>query len=71
MKESNVIDQMQNRLTDIENRIKGIKDKKPTKENKEDEDVCPKCGGDLLFVEEGIVFCPKCKKYYEEGEEEQ
>lgn len=69
MKESNIINELQDRLTNIEKRIKGIKDKKPPKETKEDEEVCPECGGDLLFVEEGVVFCPKCKKYYEEEEE--
>lgn len=69
MKKSNVIDEITERLHIIEESIKGVK-KSPAKKKEVDEDVCPVCGGDLLFVEQGIVFCPVCKEYFEEGAEE-
>lgn len=50
-------------ITDLEQRIKELEEKK--KEKKEDEDVCPECGGDLNYVEEGVAICPKCNIYYE------
>ena len=31
----------------------------------EDEDVCPVCGSDLYEDEEGILYCHKCKEWYE------
>jgi uncharacterized protein with PIN domain len=70
MKKSEIINEITERLHDLEESIKGIK-KSPAKKDKPkvDEDVCPICGGDLLFVEEGIVFCSACDKYFEEGEE--
>jgi uncharacterized protein with PIN domain len=71
MRKSNIIDEITDRLHNLEEDFKGIK-KPPAKKKKTevDEDVCPTCGGDLLFVEEGIVLCPACNKYFEEGEEE-
>jgi transposase len=50
-------------ITDLEERIKELESQK--KEKKEDEDVCPECGGDLNYVEEGVAICPKCSIYYE------
>jgi uncharacterized protein with PIN domain len=70
MKKSNIIDEITERLHNLEENIKGIKKPAPKKKKEEvDEDVCPTCGGDLLFVEDGIVYCPTCKEYFEEGEE--
>jgi uncharacterized protein with PIN domain len=70
MKKSEIINEITERLHNLEEGFKGIK-KPPAKKEKTkvDEDVCPICGGDLLFVEEGIVLCPLCKEYFEEGEE--
>ena len=72
MEKSNIIQDLLDRLTKIELWKEESKGKKPPKDpapKEDDEDVCPKCGGDLLFVEDGIVFCPKCKAYYEEEKE--
>lgn len=68
MKKNTIIADMQAEILALKeaNSKKG-KDKK----KKEDEDVCEECGGDLEFVEEGIVYCPKCKQYYEYEEEEE
>lgn len=67
MKKSSIIDALNERLDNLEKwRKAGLK----KKENKEDEEVCPACGADLLFVEEGIVYCSKCKEYYEQETEE-
>jgi len=73
MKESNIISEMLKRIGTLETNLKDTLkkgNKKSQKEVKEDEEVCPECGGDLLFVEEGVVYCQKCKKYYENEEEE-
>jgi uncharacterized protein with PIN domain len=51
-------------ITDLEERIKELEAKKKEKKE-EDEDVCPECGGDLNFVEDGVAICPKCNIYYE------
>ena len=65
MEKSSIIEALKERLDDLEKWRKGTSGKK--KESKEDEDVCPICGGDLLFVEDNIVFCSKCKEYFEMG----
>lgn len=66
MKQSKIIDEITERLHNLEEDLKGVKKVPPKKkETKADEEVCPECGGDLLFVEEGIVLCPKCNVYYE------
>ena len=75
MKKSNVIEELHGRLDKLEMwqqeeaDIKEKQGKGKKKKSTEDEDVCPKCGGDLVFVEDGIVYCPKCKDFYEEEEE--
>lgn len=55
-------------------RIKTLEDKlaalKPPEEHNEDKDVCGECGGDLSFIEDGVVYCPACKQYYEMDTEE-
>jgi uncharacterized protein with PIN domain len=51
-------------ITDLEERIKELESKKKEKKE-EDEDLCPECGGDLNYVEEGVAICPKCNIYYE------
>jgi ribosomal protein L37AE/L43A len=72
MEKSNIISALKGRLDDLEKWRKEKTDKKKgEKKQKTDEEVCPECGGDLLFVEEGIVFCPKCEQYFEIGEEEE
>jgi uncharacterized Zn finger protein (UPF0148 family) len=73
MEKSNIITALKERLDSIETWRKDLteKKKKSSKKQKEDEDVCPECGNDLLFVEEGIVMCPKCNEYFEIGEEEE
>jgi ribosomal protein L37AE/L43A len=61
MKKSSVI-------TDMQAEIAALKEAaKPKK--KEDETVCPECGADLLVVEDGVVYCEKCKVYYDVVEE--
>lgn len=69
MEKSSIIEDLKARLENIE---KGLKKKNDTK-RKEDEDVCKNCGGDLQFVEDNIVYCPKCKEYFEyvPGEEKE
>jgi uncharacterized protein YbaR (Trm112 family) len=55
-------------------RIKALEDKLAALKapgDKEDKDVCSECGGNLSFVEEGVVYCPACKQYYEFTEEEE
>ena len=71
MEKSSIIEALKERLDELEKwrKVTGTK-KKETKEKKEDEDVCPVCGGDLLFVEDNIVYCSKCKEYYEMGTKE-
>jgi len=64
MEKTNIISDLIKRIDNLE---KKSKKKAPTK--KPDEDVCPECGGDLLWVEEGIVLCKKCNKYFEQVEE--
>jgi len=74
MEKSGIIDAIKERLVELE---KWRADKKESEDKKEktkrstvDEEVCPICGGDLLFVEDGIVYCQKCKQYFEyEGRE--
>jgi len=70
MEKSNIITEITQRLVNLEEAVKGTK-KKPAgkKGNKPDEEVCPECGGDLLWVEDGVVYCSKCKEYYEAEEE--
>jgi len=50
----------------------GEKEDLNDKDAEEDDTVCPECGSDLFEVEEGVLFCEKCKDYYTEieGEEE-
>ena len=74
MEKTNVIKEITERLGKVEKFMKTPKKDKGKK--KADEDVCPECGGDLVFVDQGIVFCPKCNEYYESdledlGEEEE
>lgn len=75
MEKSKIISALQERLDKLEiwkeeNAEEVDKDKKKdSAKQKEDEEVCPNCGADLLFVEENIVYCPKCKDYFENGEE--
>ena len=70
MEKSKIIDALVERLDVLEKWRKEKsepEDKKAAaKKAKVDEEVCPECGGDLLFVEDGIVFCPVCKEYFEE-----
>jgi RNA polymerase subunit RPABC4/transcription elongation factor Spt4 len=63
------LDKIIDRISELEKQTQAEK-KPPAKKKKTevDEDVCPICGGDLLLVEEGIVFCPACSKYFEEEE---
>ena len=74
MEKSKIITEITDRLVDVEEHLKILKkpaQKKDGKKTDVDEDVCPECGGDLLFVEDGIVFCPKCSEYYEmEGDDQ-
>jgi uncharacterized protein with PIN domain len=74
MEKSDIINKMTGRLDDIEEHLKKLvkaPGKKKGKKSEVDEEVCPVCGGDLLFVEEGIVFCNKCSEYYETADEEE
>ena len=73
MEKSKVIDALKERLDKLEiwqKEKNEPEDKKKgsSKKSKEDEEVCPECGGDLLFVEDGIVYCSVCKEYFEEEE---
>ena len=72
MEKSNIITELSERLVDVEEKLKTIvkTPKKKSKKPEVDEDVCPECGGDLLFVEDGIVYCRKCSEYYELKEED-
>ena len=74
MEKTKIISEITERLSDVEEHLKKLAkppaSKKGGKKPEVDEDVCPECGGNLLFVEEGIVFCPKCVEYYEMGDEE-
>lgn len=76
MKKSTIMTGLIERLDKLEQWRKAKGDdedagKRKGKKSKEDEEVCPNCGGDLQFVEDGIVFCPKCDEYFEqEGEED-
>ena len=70
MEKSEIINALKERLDAVEKWQAGKsepEDKKAAaKKPPVDEEVCPECGGDLLFVEDGIVFCPVCKEYFEE-----
>lgn len=65
MEKSNIIAALKERMDNIEKWQEEISKKKGSKKQKVDEEVCPECGGDLLFVEEGVVHCPKCDQYFE------
>ena len=67
MEKSNILSILEKRIGDLEKTLTNNKKKNSGK--KPDEDVCPECGNDLLFVEDGIVYCSKCKQYYDLGEE--
>ena len=69
MEKSKIMEGLFARLTDLEKWRKEEVPKRKKKE-KEDEEVCPNCGGDLLAVEDGIVYCSKCKEYFEEEKED-
>lgn len=69
MEKSEIINALHERIDELEKWRKSASDKKKT--SKEDEEVCPECGGDLLFVEDNIVVCKKCKRYFEINEEEE
>lgn len=71
MKKTSIIEDLHGRLDKLEMWQKEESDAKTKgkKKTPEDEDVCPKCGGDLVFVEDGIVYCPKCSDFYEEEEQ--
>ena len=62
MKKSNVI-------TDMQAEIAALKE--AGKPKKKEDVVCDECGGDLDYVEEGVVYCPVCKVYYEYTEDEE
>ena len=70
MEKSNTISDLLERLEALENWRKEKVKRKEKKTPAEDEEVCPQCGGDLLFVEDGIVFCKKCNEYFEMKVEE-
>lgn len=58
-------------IEDIQAEIKALKElaaKAPSE--KKNDDVCPECGSDLEYVEDGVVYCPHCKQYYDYEEEE-
>jgi len=65
MEKSNIISDLLERLKVLEDWRKEGTKKKGKKTAPEDEEVCPQCGGDLLFVEDGVVFCKKCNEYFE------
>lgn len=71
MEKSDIISALQGRLDELEKwRAEKAEPKKKSSINqKEDEEVCPNCGSDLLFVEENTVYCPKCKEYFEKDDE--
>jgi ribosomal protein L37AE/L43A len=58
-------------IANMQAEIVALKEAQGKKKEKKD-DVCPDCGGDLEYVEEGVVYCSHCDQYYdvEEGEEE-
>jgi ribosomal protein L37AE/L43A len=58
MKKSTVIEDMQAEIA-------ALKEAGKPNEKDEDETVCPTCGNDLTFVEDGVVYCDKCKEYFE------
>jgi uncharacterized protein YbaR (Trm112 family) len=64
MKKNSTIEEMQKEIA----LLKELKDKK---KEKEDETVCPECGSDLEYVEDGVVYCSHCKQYYDVEEEEE
>lgn len=74
MEKSNIIAALLERVDKLEKwrteKKESATKKKPEGKKEADEEVCPVCGGDLLFVEEGIVFCSKCDQYFEYGEED-
>jgi len=71
MEKTNIINELRDRIMDIEKKLASKKKFTSEKKSEVDEDVCPECGSDLLFVEDGIVFCSKCKQYFElKGDEE-
>ena len=60
-----------NTIADLQAKVALLEEAGKSKsKSKEDETVCPVCAGDLEYVEEGIVYCPKCKDYYEVDTEE-
>jgi len=65
MEKSNIISDLLGRLDALEEWRKEKGKPKGKKQPPEDEEVCPQCGGDLLFVEDGVVFCKKCNEYFE------
>jgi ribosomal protein L37AE/L43A len=71
MEKSNIISALKERLDKLEGWKEKVAKKKEGKKEKADEEVCPICGNDLLWVEEGIVFCKKCNEYYEQIEEKE
>lgn len=67
MEKSKIMEDLFDRLGKLEDwRAEKAKPEKAKKKNVEDEDVCPQCGDDLVYVEQGITYCEKCKNYYEE-----
>lgn len=61
MKKTGIISAMQAEIA-------ALKEAAKPKE-KDDDMVCPDCGSDLLVVEDNVVYCEKCKEYYELEEE--
>jgi uncharacterized protein with PIN domain len=59
-----------NTIADIQAQIAALKEQADKKAEKKEEDVCPECGGDLEYVEDGVVYCSHCKQYYDIEEEE-
>jgi RNA polymerase subunit RPABC4/transcription elongation factor Spt4 len=75
MEKSGIINALHERIDALEKWRAERKEPEDKKKGKPktppvDEEVCPVCGSDLLFVEEGVVYCPKCKQYFEHEEGE-
>lgn len=57
-------------IADMQAEILALKEAGKSKEKKEEDVVCEECGGDLEYVEDGVVYCEHCKQYYDVEEEE-
>lgn len=60
------MERAQSRLDKLIDEADALRSKsKEGKAQKEDEDVCPLCGSDLLELEDGMLYCESCEEYYE------